>query len=250
MSQRLVLDFCIRTMRSTQSIVVLGLLYVLRVMKMVSSHSIESPCLGRTKHRTLTRGLCYRIVVLANAASTMLQEEDAPNYTKGFYVHTRLVLEDLLTSYPNCLNLRPIYPTTSLPNTKSLISKLLNFKKIVAVPTSISVMDDLWPLIIPMCEQNVTGTFNFTNPGVIDNNQIMLLYKKHVDSTQHWDLASDDELNQILALGRPAAEMDVSKLQKLFPYIPDVHTAVENMMIRIAKRNQDEAAKKAVTNDA
>lgn len=163
---------------------------------------------------------------------------DAPNYTKGFYVHTRLVLEDLLKSYPNCLNLRPVFPITSHHHPKSLISKLVNFKKIVSVPTSISVMDDLWPLIIPLCEQNVTGTFNFTNPGVIDNNQIMELYKKHVDPTKTWEVASEEEVKQLLASGRPAAELDVSKLKSYFPDLPDVHTAVENMMKRMASAQQ------------
>lgn len=172
----------------------------------------------------------------------ILQETDEPNYKKTFYVHTRLVIEDLLKSYPNCLNLRPNNPTTSLNTPKSLISKLVNFKKIVAIPTSISVMDDLWPLIIPMCEKGLTGTFNFTNPGVIDNNQIMLLYKKHVDPEKTWDLASDEEVKQLLAVGRPFSELDVSKLKSHFPELPDIHTAVENMMIRIAQRKKEEAA--------
>ena len=164
-------------------------------------------------------------------------------------MHTRLVIEDLLKSYPNCLNLRPNNPTTSLPTNKSLISKLVNFKKIVAIPTSISVMDDLWPLIIPMCEQGLTGTFNFTNPGAIDNNRIMLLYKKHVDPSKTWDLASEDEVKQILAVGRPAAELDVSKLKSYFPDLPDVHTAVENMMIRIAEqKKQEQAASSSAAN--
>lgn len=144
------------------------------------------------------------------------------------------MIEALLKSYPNCLNLRANNPASSLPTPRSLNGKLVNFKKIVAIPTSISVMDDLWPLIIPMCEKNVTGTFNFTNPGVIDNNQIMLLYKKHVDPTKEWELATDEEVKSILAGGRPFSELDVSKLKDIFPELPDVHTAVENMMIRIA----------------
>lgn len=108
-------------------------------------------------------------------------------------------------------------------------------------------MDDLWPLIIPMCERGLTGTFNFTNPGAIDNNEIMLLYKKHVDPNKTWDLASDEEIRQILAVGRPAAELDVSKLKSHFPELPDIHTAIENMVIRIAAQKKKADAEK---NDA
>lgn len=100
-------------------------------------------------------------------------------------------------------------------------------------------MDDLWPLIIPLCEKGATGTFNFTNPGVIDNNEIMELYKKHVDSSKSWELTCDNEVNQLLSLGRPAAEMDVSKLKSYFPNLMNVHAAVENMMIRISKQTRD-----------
>jgi hypothetical protein len=94
-----------------------------------------------------------------------------------------------------------------------------------------------------MCEQGLTGTFNFTNPGAIDNNEIMLLYKKHVDPSKTWDLATEEEVKQILAVGRPACELDVSKLKTHFPELPDVRTAVENMMIRIAEQKRQEAEK-------
>ena len=144
------------------------------------------------------------------------------------------MIEELLKSYPNCLNLRANNPVSSLPHPRSLNSKLLNFQKIVAIPTSVTVMDELWPLIIPMCEQNITGTFNFVNPGVIDNNQIMQLYKKHVDPTKEWELATDEEVQTILAAGRPFSELDVSKLKDIFPNLSSVHAAMEKMMIKIA----------------
>jgi len=84
-----------------------------------------------------------------------------------------------------------------------------------------------------MCQQKITGTFNFTNPGVIDNNQIMKLYQKYVDPEKTWELASDDEVKQMTG-GRPAAELDVSKLKSLFPDLKSVHDAVENMIKKIA----------------
>jgi hypothetical protein len=148
-------------------------------------------------------------------------------------VQQRILLENLLKSYPNCLNLRPVFPTTSYPGVKDLLGKLIHFKKLIAIPTSITVMDELWPLIVPMCEQKITGTFNFTNPGVIDNNQIMKLYQKYVDPNKTWELASEEEVKQMIG-SRPAAELDVSKLKALFPELKSVHDAVETMMKKIA----------------
>lgn len=84
-----------------------------------------------------------------------------------------------------------------------------------------------------MCEMNLTGNFNFTNPGVIDNNQIMELYKKHVDPKKEWEIASQDEVNDILKLGRPNQELDVSKLLKYFPDLKSSKESIESLMIRI-----------------
>lgn len=76
------------------------------------------------------------------------------------------MLEQLLIEYPNVLNLRfcyikmiliilinihinfrVLYPISDDEHPKSLLSKLLNFKKIIGIPNSITVIDDLWPVL-------------------------------------------------------------------------------------------------------
>lgn len=103
-------------------------------------------------------------------------------------------------------------------------------------------MDDLWPLVIPLCEKKVTGTYNFTNPGVIDNEEIMRLYQLHVDPAHTWQVATQEEVQQIMASGRPAAELNVDKLQSIFPHIDHVHDAVEKMMKKIVSIRQSQAS--------
>lgn len=87
---------------------------------------------------------------------------------------------------------------------------------------------------------NLTGNFNFTNPGVIDNNQIMELYKKHVDPSKEWEVASNDEVKEILKLGRPNQELDVSKLLKYFPHIKSAKESIEDLMKRIKDKESNQ----------
>lgn len=85
-----------------------------------------------------------------------------------------------------------------------------------------------------MAEKNITGTFNFTNPGAITNTQILEAYKLRVDSSKTWEVASAEEAANVQKAGRPNHELDVSKLLAIFPEVPHVKTAIDNLMQRVA----------------
>lgn len=85
-----------------------------------------------------------------------------------------------------------------------------------------------------MAIQKVTGTYNFTNPGVTDNNKILEAYKQYVNPEKTWTLASDEEHEAYKAI-RPNHELNVDKLVALFPgQIPHIDEAIANLMKRLA----------------
>lgn len=81
-----------------------------------------------------------------------------------------------------------------------------------------------------MAEKNITGTFNFTNPGAMSHGEILKLYKEHVDPNFEWTETTKEEFERVNNITRPNAELDASKLLQYFPDIPNVRDAVADVM--------------------
>ncbi|KAJ1487021.1 hypothetical protein T484DRAFT_1889791 [Baffinella frigidus] len=86
------------------------------------------------------------------------------------------------------------------------------FQGVVDVPNSMSVLTDLLPLALAMSKKQLTGIYNFTNPGVISHNQVLQMYKEEVDPKFAWDNFSVEEQGKILAAGRSNKFLDTSKI--------------------------------------
>ena len=154
-------------------------------------------------------------------------EEEKPNFDKNFYSKMRIMEEELLKSYPNVLNLRVQYPTTGDLNPSSFIQKIVKFKQIQSIPLSLTIVDDLWPILIDMAEKKVPGTFNFNNPGAISHDEVLKAYKAIVDKDHQWENVEVDMSN------RSAAELNADKLLKLGYTIPHVKDSVQVLMQKI-----------------
>ena len=76
------------------------------------------------------------------------REEEEPNYEGSFYSKTKAMLDKLIRSYPNVLNLRLRMPISSDSSPRNLIVKLSKYKKLIDIPNSMTVLDDLLPIAI------------------------------------------------------------------------------------------------------
>jgi dTDP-glucose 4,6-dehydratase len=160
------------------------------------------------------------------------KEDDPSNFEGNFYTKAKNLLEKLVKSYPNVLTLRVSYPSTYLHNDFekfSFVSKLISYKKIQSIPLSVTIVDDLWPIMVDMAEKNVSGLFNFNNPGVISHDEILTLFKEHVNRDHQWELTEPDYKN------RSAAELNVEKLLSLGYEIPHIKDSIRELIIRLGK---------------
>ena len=73
-------------------------------------------------------------------------------------------------------------PISSKLHPRNFITKIANYAKVVDIPNSMTVLDELLPLAIDATTRNVTGILNFCNPGVISHNEILQLYKEFIDN--------------------------------------------------------------------
>ncbi len=160
-------------------------------------------------------------------------EEDTPNFHGSFYSHTKVMLDNLLQSYPNVLNLRLRMPISDDLHPRNFIAKITKYEKVINIPNSMSILHDLLPLIPEMHKRKLTGNYNFTNPGTISHNEILDLYRKYIDQSFSYKNFTVEEQNQILKARRSNNELDSSKLLKEFPQILNIKDSIVNVFKRM-----------------
>ena len=96
-----------------------------------------------------------------------------------------------------------------------------------------TVLSELIPLIPQMIQLELTGIYNFTNPGVISHNQILDLYQKYIDPNFKYINFSLEEQAQILKAGRSNNCLDNTKLLKIFPQIPHISQSIIKLFERM-----------------
>ncbi|EPS68271.1 hypothetical protein M569_06499, partial [Genlisea aurea] len=146
------------------------------------------------------------------------KEEDTPNFVGSFYSKTKAMVEELLKNYDNVCTLRVRMPISSdLTNPRNFITKITRYEKVVNIPNSMTVLDELLPISIEMGKRNLTGIWNFTNPGVVSHNEILEMYRDYVDPSFSWKNFSLEEQAKVIVAPRSNNELDATKLKDHFP---------------------------------
>ena len=129
------------------------------------------------------------------------------------------------------LNLRIRMPITEQINSRNFITKITTYDKICSIPNSMTVLPELLPKVIIMMKQNITGTINLTNPGLISHNEILEMYKEIVDPNFVWKNFTVEEQQSILSSERSNNYLDTLKLKSLFPDVLHIKDAVRECLI-------------------
>jgi dTDP-4-dehydrorhamnose reductase len=163
-------------------------------------------------------------------------EEDLPNFFGSSYSIVKGYTDRLQHMYSkNTLNLRIRMPIINYDHDRNFITKITNYEYVCSVPNSMTVLHDMYPIMLDMIKKNITGTFNMCNKGAITHNEILELYKTHVDNNFTWKNFTIEEQNKRLLSKRSNIELSTDKLYELYPNIPDIKTSIEKCMISYAK---------------
>jgi len=145
-------------------------------------------------------------------------------------------VEDLLRNYDNVCTLRVRMPISSdLSNPRNFITKITRYEKVVDIPNSMTILDELLPISIEMAKRNLTGIWNFTNPGVVSHNEILQMYKDYIDSSFTWKNFTLEEQAKVIVAPRSNNELDAGKLKKEFPELLSIK---ESLIENVFKPNQ------------
>lgn len=154
-------------------------------------------------------------------------EDDLPNFFGSSYSIVK-GFTDRLMHQLCALNLRIRMPIVAEENSRNFITKILSYSKICSVPNSMSVLDELLPIVLKMMSASITGTVNLTNPGVISHNEILEMYQKHIDPEFTWKNFSIEEQRRVIMCDRSNNCLDTSVLEKFAPEVRNIKDAVED----------------------
>ena len=158
-------------------------------------------------------------------------EESKPNFFGSSYSVVKGFTDQLMKLLElNTLNLRIRMPIVGETNPRNFITKITKYKKICSIPNSMTVLPELLPVLVDMAEKKITGTFNFTNPGLISHNEILEMYKEYVDRDFNWDNFTIEEQSQILSAARSNNFLDTKKLENLYPTIKNIKESVREIL--------------------
>ena len=163
---------------------------------------------------------------------TGFKEDATPNFFGSSYSIVKGYTDELMHMLEDrVLNLRIRMPIISKTHSRNFITEINKYEYICSMPNSMTVLDELLPYVIEMAKMNLTGTINLTNPGLITHNEILELYKKHVDPDFTWKNFSQEEQLKILAADRSNNCLNTDKLIKLFPDITHIKDSIKNVLI-------------------
>eukprot|EP00020_Sapocribrum_chincoteaguense_P010308 CAMPEP_0170745964 /NCGR_PEP_ID=MMETSP0437-20130122/8561_1 /TAXON_ID=0 /ORGANISM="Sexangularia sp." /LENGTH=285 /DNA_ID=CAMNT_0011084693 /DNA_START=137 /DNA_END=994 /DNA_ORIENTATION=- len=229
-------------------------LEVLRV-NAVGTLSLAELCAARGIHATIfatgciyeyTSGGAHDMPAIGappNSNGGAYTEADAPNFVGSFYSRTKGHLDGLLSCFPeHVLTLRVRMPLSDeYEHPRNFITKITHYKRVVNIPNSMTVLEEMLPIAIDMSLRRRTGVYNFTNPGAISHNEVLDLYKKYVHPEFTYENFTLEEQAKILAAGRSNCELDSSKLQAEYPDLQEIHVATEELFKRMATKKPEGA---------
>lgn len=157
-------------------------------------------------------------------------EDDRPNFFGSGYSTVKGFTDRIMHFFSDStLNLRIRMPIVGYHHPRNFITKITTYEKICSIPNSMTVLPDMIPILIQLAADKKTGTLNLTNPGVISHNEILALYKQHVDPSFEWKNFTLEEQAKILLSERSNNELDAGHLKDLVPSIKNITESVEDL---------------------
>jgi dTDP-4-dehydrorhamnose reductase len=155
-------------------------------------------------------------------------EKSIPNFSGSFYSKNRIQTEQLLSNYNHICILRLRLPISNDMNKKSLISKIVNYRTVIDIPNSMSVLTDLTPFIPIILEKKLTGVYNLVNSGIITHPEILELYKYYFSPNYKFSIISEEEQNKKLVAKRSNCHLSNDKLSQ-YIHVPNIIISIENI---------------------
>lgn len=112
-----------------------------------------------------------------------VSEDKEPDFFELFYSRTKIYSDQALVmlsrKYP-ILIARIRVPLDSRPHPRNLLTKLINYKKVIDLPNSITYIPDFISALKHLIKIDARGIYNIVNRGSLKYSELMQVYNKYV----------------------------------------------------------------------
>ena len=195
-------------------------------------------------------------------------EDDFAN-PLSFYSRVKYAADLVLGKMPNVGIARIRMPIDDKPSDRNLINKLANYKQVIDVENSVTIIPDMIEVCYRLIQKRGTGVFHVTNPGTARHRQIVDLYRELVDPNHRNEWITDEEMmkrglakaarsncilqsNRLQALGIEMRPIDIALRDTIMKYAatkraserPAVPSFLANPQVTIDRNNVPSSAKR------
>ena len=121
-------------------------------------------------------------------------------------------------------------PLSDEPSSRNLLTKLLRYAGIISIPNSVTVLDDFFPAATGLIERGEVGVWNVVNEGAERHDELLGLYKEHVDPDHEFDVIDLAQLSERIVAGRSNCTLDTAKLRNAGLALPHVSESLPKLV--------------------
>lgn len=139
------------------------------------------------------------------------QESDFAN-PKSFYSKTKYACDLVLGSMSHVSTLRIRMPVSSRNEPRNFINKVRNYSKVIDIPNSMTLMDDLVNCIDWFTQTRLSGIYHVVNPEPLSAAQVMREFQKY-QPDHHFEVIDESELDKLTVAKRSNCILNSDKLK-------------------------------------
>jgi len=141
-----------------------------------------------------------------------IEEKKLPDFFDLYYSRTKIYAEralEVLCSKYNILILRIRIPLDDKPHARNILTKLINYRRVINIPNSITYIPDFISALKHLINIDALGIYNVVNKGGLRYCELLEVYKKYVP-----DFSYEEMDHRKLGLVRTNLILSTQKLEK------------------------------------
>lgn len=157
--------------------------------------------------------------------SQPIKEDKEPDFFDLFYSRTKIYAESVLKNFFKkipLLILRLRIPLDDIPHPKNILTKLINSKKVIDIPNSITYLPDFARALKHLLDIGAEGIYNVVNSGSLRYPELLEVYKRY-NRDFKYSIVDFKELKLI----RTNLILSNDKLRASGFLIPEIHRVLE-----------------------
>ena len=162
------------------------------------------------------------------------KENDAPNFFGSSYSTVKGFTDMWMQLSTSTLNVRIRMPIVKEHSLKNFITKILSYDRIHSCLNSMTVLEDLLPVLVDLIKKRKVGTCHLVNPGPMTHNEILELYREIVDPNFIWINMTQEDISKTLLSKRSKCVLDTTTLSREY-HIPTLRESLRKMFTAMVK---------------